>query len=266
MRALLGAAGAAAVVLATAACGGPPSSAAARGREPAAAAAGGTGRTLTVFAAASLQQTFTRIGTQFEHAHPGVRVVFSFAGSSDLAAQLVQGAPADVYASADTRTMDTAVSGGAVEGAPVVFATNALEIAVPPGNPAGVRSFADLARPGLKVVVCAPQVPCGSATDRVERASGVALRPVSEEQSVTDVLGKVMTGEADAGLVYVTDVRRAGSRVDGVPFAQSRVAVNMYPIAVVKGSRNPALARQLVTAVTGTPGQDVLRAAGFGAP
>ena len=181
-------------------------------------------------------------------------------------AQLQQGAPADVFASADTRNMDKATADSLTAGRPVDFATNTLEIAVPPGNPGKVASLRDLARPGLKVVVCAPAVPCGAAATEVEAAAKVDLAPVSEEQSVTDVLGKVSTGEADAGLVYVTDVRGAGGAVQGVPFPESSSVVNTYPIAALKGSRNPALAAAFVQAVTGDAGQAVLAAAGFPRP
>ncbi|WP_380173003.1 molybdate ABC transporter substrate-binding protein [Kineococcus sp. DHX-1] len=223
-------------------------------------------RTLTVFAAASLKGTFTRIGTEFEAANPGVRVTFSFAGSSDLATQIGEGAPADVFASADEKNMAKVTGQSLTVGDPVDFATNVLEIATPPGNPAGVRSFADLARPGLKVVVCAAQVPCGAATETVEKASGVTLVPVSEENSVTDVLGKVTAGEADAGLVYVTDVRGAGDAVTGVEFPESSRAVNTYPVVALKSASDESLATEFVTFVTGEQGRKVLRDAGFGAP
>ena len=222
--------------------------------------------TLTVFAAASLKKTFTQIGTEFEKAHPGVTVTFNFAGSSDLVAQLQQGAPADVFASADTTNMARATADSLTAAAPVAFASNTLEIAVPPGNPAGIAGLADLARPGVKVVLCAPAVPCGSAAAKVETAAGIDIEPVSEEQSVTDVLGKVTTGEADAGLVYVTDVTGAGDKVEGVDFAESSSAVNTYPIATLKSSRNPAAATTFLQAVTGEPGQGILAAAGFAKP
>lgn len=230
-------------------------------------AEGGTDRTtLTVLAAASLTSTFERIADDFEAAHPGTDVRLSFGGSSDLASQIENGAPADVFASADTDVMAGLVADGLTDGDPEPFATNTLEIAVPPGNPAGVRSLADLADPGLRLVVCAPQVPCGAAARRVADRAGLTLRPVSEEQSVTDVLAKVTSGEADAGLVYVTDVRAAGSKVDGIAFEESSSVVNTYPVAVVRGAAQPTLAREFVAAVTGAGGQRVLRDAGFGAP
>jgi molybdate transport system substrate-binding protein len=223
-------------------------------------------RTLTVYAASSLTGTFTELGKRFQAAHKGVKVTFNFGGSSDLVAQLLQGAPADVFASADTANMDKAVHAKLVAGKPVDFASNTLEIAVPPDNPAHVSSLRDLTRPGTKVVVCAPEVPCGAAAITAEKAAGVHVRPVSEEQAVADVLTKVETGEADAGLVYVTDVEGAGAKVRGVPFPASKAAVNVYPIATLSGSRNASLARQFQRLVTGSTGQSVLAAAGFAKP
>ncbi|QNE46068.1 molybdate ABC transporter substrate-binding protein [Glaciihabitans sp. INWT7] len=218
---------------------------------------------ITVFAAASLTKTFGELAAKFEAAHPGVTVATSFAGSADLVSQITAGAPADVFASADTRNMAKVST---LVGTPVNFATNVLEIAVPPGNPAKIATLADLAGPGVKTVVCAPAVPCGAATVTVETASGVKLNPVSEENAVTDVLGKVSSGEADAGLVYVTDVKGAGSSVEGIPFPESGAAVNTYPIATVKAGTHQALATAFVTFVTGAVGRSVLAAAGFGAP
>ncbi|MGX6509974.1 molybdate ABC transporter substrate-binding protein [Rhodococcus sp. SJ-2] len=222
--------------------------------------------TLTVFAAASLQSTFTELGDLFEDENPGVTVEFSFAGSSSLVTQLEEGAPADVFASADTKTMGDAVDAGLVAGEPVEFATNVLTIVTEPGNPENIASFADLSREGLSVVVCAPQVPCGAATERVEEASGVALTPVSEESSVTDVLGKVTSGQADAGLVYVTDATSAGESVTAVAFPESSGAVNTYPIAELAAADNAELAAEFVDFVTGEQGRAVLGNAGFGAP
>lgn len=167
---------------------------------------------LTVFAAASLKSVFTELGKRFEDANPGATVEFNFAGSSDLATQLTQGAPADVFASADAPNMNKVVDAGLVHGDPVDFAANTLTIVTAPGNPKHITSFADLTKPGISVVVCAPQVPCGAATEKVEKATGVTLHPVSEESAVTDVLGKVTSGQADAGLVYVTDAKGAGRR------------------------------------------------------
>jgi len=220
--------------------------------------------TLTVFAAASLKSTFTKLAAEFEAANPGTKVALSFAGSSDLVTQISQGAPADVFASADVKNMAKLADAGLLDGTATNFATNVLAIAVPPANPASIASFADLARPGVRVVVCAGQVPCGAATAAVEKATGVTLNPVSEESSVTDVLGKVTSGEADAGVVYVTDVRTAGEKVKGIPFAEADQAVNTYPIATVGSSKNKELAAAFVALVTGAEGKKVLGDAGFG--
>jgi len=229
----------------------------------AAASAPAPAGTLTVFAAASLQATFTQIGTIFQTENPGSTVTFNFAGSSDLVTQLTAGAPADVFASADTNNMTKATTANLVSGTPVNFATSILTIVTPPGNPAGVTSFADLAKPGLNVVVCAPQVPCGAATATVETNTGVTLTPVSEENSVTDVLGKVTSGQVDAGLVYVTDAKNAGDKVTEVTFPEAAVVMNVYPIATLTAATQPALATKFVDLVVGPEGQQVLAAAGF---
>ncbi len=222
--------------------------------------------TVTVFAAASLKATFTQLAKDFEAKNPGTKVTLSFAGSSDLVTQISQGAPADVFASADTKNMTKLADAKLLDGTATNFATNVLEIAVPPSNPASISSFADLAKPGVKVVTCASQVPCGAATDTVEKASGVTLSPVSEESSVTDVLGKVTSGEADAGLVYVTDVKGVGDKVKGIAFPESDKAVNTYPIATVSSSKNKELAAAFIESVTNEAGKKVLSDAGFGAP
>nr|CRL73637.1 molybdenum ABC transporter periplasmic molybdate-binding protein [Mycolicibacterium malmesburyense] len=219
-----------------------------------------------VFAAASLKSTFTEIGAQFEKDHPGARVEFSFAGSSDLATQLTQGARADVFAAADAANMEKVAAAGLLAGDPVNFASNTLTIAVAPGNPKNVKTFRDLTRSGTSVVVCAPQVPCGSATRKAEQAAGVDLDPVSEESSVTDVLNKVASGQADAGIVYVTDARGTGTRIAEVPIPEAADVVNVYPIATLKDSSQPALAQEFIDAVTGETGQRVLDEAGFGRP
>jgi molybdate transport system substrate-binding protein len=226
-------------------------------------AAGGK---LIVFAAASLKKSFTDIGEQFKTDNPGSDIEFNFAGSSDLVTQLTQGAPGDVFASADTKNMDKAAQAGLLAGDPVNFASNTLTIVVAPGNPKKIASFKDLTQPGLSVIVCAPQVPCGSATQKVEKASGVQLNPVSEESQVTDVLTKVTSGQADAGLVYVTDAQGAGNKVTAVAFPEAAGAVNTYPIAVLNQAKNSELARRFIDAVTGEAGQKVLSAAGFAKP
>jgi len=221
---------------------------------------------IIVFAAASLKKTFTDIGEQFKTENPGTSIEFTFAGSSDLVTQLTQGAQADLFASADTKNMDKAAQAGLLAGAPMTFASNTLTIAVASGNPKKIASFKDLTQQGLNVVVCAPQVPCGSATQKVEQATGLQLNPVSEESSVADVLNKVETGEADAGLVYVTDAIGAGDKVASVPFPEAAGAVNTYPIAVLKESKSQELARKFVDLVTAAAGQKVLNAAGFAKP
>ena len=222
--------------------------------------------TLTVFAAASLKGTFTELGEQFEAAHPGTTVTLNLAGSQTLVEQLDQGAAADVLATADEPTMAAAVEAGLVAGDPVPFATNRLTIVVPPGNPAGVARLADLVRPGVKVVSCAPVVPCGSATHRVAAAAGITLTPVSEEQAVSDVLAKVQAGEADAGLVYRTDALAAGDTVEEVALAEAAAVTNRYPMAVLAGAAEPGLAAAFLDLVTGEAGRAVLDAAGFGGP
>ena len=221
---------------------------------------------ITVFAAASLKKPFSEIGERFTTDNPGTAVEFSFAGSSDLVTQLTQGAPADVFASADTRNMDKAVRAGLLAGDPVSFASNTLTIAVAPGNPKHISSLKDLVQQDVSVVLCAPQVPCGSATQKVEQAAEVRLDPVSEESSVSDVLNKVVTGQADAGLVYVTDVQGAGAKVTGVPIPEAAAVVNTYPICVLTQSAHPDLATKFVDLVTGEVGQKVLAAAGFAKP
>ncbi|QDQ96849.1 molybdate ABC transporter substrate-binding protein [Tomitella fengzijianii] len=228
------------------------------------ACASGTSDTLTVYAAASLKDTFTQIGHVYEEQYPGRNVEFSFGGSNTLEQQIASGADADVFASANEAVMQDAASAGLTDGDPETFTSNVLTIVTPPGNPAGIASFADLARPGVSVVVCAPQVPCGDAAVRVEDGAGVRLSPVSEENSVTDVLGKVLAGQADAGLVYVTDAAAAGNRVDTVDFPEARHAVNHYPIAVLGGAGGQAgAARDFVGIVTGEKGQRILHDAGF---
>jgi molybdate transport system substrate-binding protein len=249
------------LALLLAGCGG--------GAQPAASApsaAPAESGTLTVLAAASLTETFTALEKQFEADHPGVDVKLNFAGSSDLAQQVVNGAPADVFAAASDTTMQTVTDAGLAAGTPTVFATNVLQIATAPGNPKGIATFADLANPDLKVVVCAPQVPCGAAVEKIEKATGVTLRPVSEEADVKSTLGKVTSGDADAGLVYVTDVSAAKGSVQGVNFPEADQATTNYPITVLTDAPQAQVAQQFVDLVTGDAGRQALEAAGFGAP
>ena len=235
--------------------------------EPAAggAAAPVTGE-VVVFAAASLTEAFTRIGEDFEAAHPGVAVTFNFAGSSALARQINQGAPADVFAPAAPANMAQVTGAGGVAGSPAVFARNRLEIAVPRGNPARITGLADFARPELTIALCAEQVPCGAAARTVFLAAGVTAAPDTLEQDVKAVLTKVRLGEVDAALVYRTDVEAATGEVEGIEFAESAAAVNDCPIAVLAAARNAAGARAFVDYVLSGQGRAVLAAAGFGPP
>ncbi|WP_244900157.1 molybdate ABC transporter substrate-binding protein [Sediminihabitans luteus] len=231
---------------------------------PATATAGPADRTLTVLAAASLRDVFTELGDEFEDTHPGVTVRLSFAGSNDLADQVLAGAPADVLATADEATMARVVDAGDAE-QPTLFASNALVVVVPPDNPAGITGWTDLADPDAKVVICAVAVPCGTATAQVEASAG-EVHAVSEEASVTDVLAKVTSGEADAGVVYGTDAALAGDDVRVVPTPETADVVNRYPIALLPTADDAALAGEFVALVTGTVGREALAADGFGAP
>ena len=219
--------------------------------------------TLQVYAAASLQDPFEEIGEQFESLHDGAEVEFNFAGSSTLVQQIRQGAPADVFASANPQNMDKLVEAGLHAGDPVDITSNTLMIAVPAGNPAGITDLASLTDQGLNLVLCAPEVPCGAAAETVEEAAGLEFSPVSEEQSVTDVLNKVTSGEADAGLVYVTDVAKAGDGVAGIEFPESQEAVNTYPITTVKDADNAELGQEFVDLVRSEQGQQILAGYGF---
>ncbi|KRE36056.1 molybdate-binding protein [Janibacter sp. Soil728] len=220
--------------------------------------------TLHVAAAASLTRPFEQIATAYEKQHRGVQVELQFAGSSDLATQVVNGAQIDVFASADTANMDKV--GDAITGDPAIFATNTLTIITEPGNPKKITGLKDLERSDLAVVVCAPQVPCGTATQMLMKRQHVTIDAASEEAQVTDVLTKVTTGEADAGLVYVTDATGAGDAVDTVATKGADQVVNTYPIAPIAGNASPDEAQAFVDHVTGPEGQKVLKAKGFGAP
>lgn len=236
---------------------------------PSAGPTGGAGRvtgTVTVLAAASLTETFTELAERFESEHPGTRVRLSFGASSELAAQVDQGAPADVFAAASPETMGLVVDAGAVRGSPEVFARNRLEIAVPPSNPGGVTGLADLAREELKIALCAPEVPCGAAAETVLRAAGVTPAPDTLEADVKATLTKVTLGEVDAALVYRTDVLAAGAAVRGIHFPEADRAVNDYPLAVLAGAPNLRAARAFAELVRSRAGRAVLAEAGFDAP
>jgi molybdate transport system substrate-binding protein len=227
---------------------------------------GGDGRTLFVFAAASLTETFTSLGKTFEAAHRGVKVKFDFGGSSALAAQITQGAPADVFAAASPATMKTVTDSGDAAGSPKVFVRNRLEIAVPVGNPGKVKTLNDLTNPELKVVECAPEVPCGMAAVKALAAANLTIKPVSQEQDVKSALTKVQLNEADAALVYRTDVKSAGGKVLGIDFPEAAQAINDYPIATLAKAPQPDLAGQFVQFVLSAQGESVLSQAGFESP
>jgi molybdate transport system substrate-binding protein len=218
---------------------------------------------LTVLAAASLTQAFTRIGTDVHAKYPGIDVKFSFAGSPTLVTQIQQGAPADVFASADQANMQKVVTGGFTTGTPAVFAHNKLEIAVQAGNPKHITSLSDLANPAVKVDVCAPGVPCGTYSTTTFGKAGVKVTPVSQEQDVKSVLTKVGLGEADAGIVYVTDVKSAGSQVEGVTIPDNLNTTAEYPIAELKTTQSEPAAKAFVDYVVGTQGQKTLASFGF---
>ncbi len=223
------------------------------------------GGDLTVLAAASLTESFTTLGRQFEAAHPGVKVTFSFAASSALATQITSGAPADVFASASVKTMDAVVAAGAAAD-PKPFAQNVMEIAVPPANPGRVTGVESLADAAVKTALCQPQVPCGSTAEKVFANAEVTVTPVTLEPDVKSVLSKVQLGEVDAGVVYVTDVLAAGDKVTGVEIPAGVNAATSYPIAALTRSANAATAAAFVEFVLSPEGAHVLTAAGFQQP
>ena len=222
--------------------------------------------TITVFAASSLTDAFGRVGDELTSRYPGTRVTFNFGSSSTLATQIVNGAPADVFASADDLSLQKVADAGLVEGSASVFATNRLQIAVASGNPKRITSLADLARRDLVVVLAAPSVPAGRyALDALGKA-GVSLVPASQELDVRAVLNKVALGEADAGIVYVTDVMSAARRVTGVDIPEGQQVVARYPVATLRDSRNQRLSSLFVGFLLGPDGQRVLASFGFTRP
>jgi len=219
--------------------------------------------TVTVFAAASLQESFTTLGKEFEKEHPGTKVTFSFGGSDTLAASITGGAPADVFAAASPKTMKIVTDKNDAVGTPATFVRNQLEIATLPGNPDKVSSLKDLTKSSLKVVLCDKTVPCGAAAQKALTAGKVKLAPVSYEQDVKSALTKVELKEADAAVVYRTDVKAAGGKVQGVEFPESAGAVNAYPITLLKNAPNAAAAKEFIALVQSAEGQKVLTEAGF---
>jgi molybdate transport system substrate-binding protein len=230
---------------------------------PGGSAAGKVTGTLVVFAATSLTDAFDKIGAQFQKAHPGVTVKFNYNGSSSLATSITQGAPADVFASASPTNMKTVTDAGDASGTPQIFTSNTGEIMVESGNPLHIKTVKDLANPKVKVVVCAPAVPCGALAEKIFKSAGVTVTPVSEEQNVGGVVTKVTLGEADAGIVYVTDVKANESKATGVPIPASQNDVTEYPIVEVKGAPNSSAAKAFISYVRGPDGQQVLASFGF---
>ncbi|HEX6360846.1 molybdate ABC transporter substrate-binding protein [Actinophytocola sp.] len=251
-----------AAVLTLAGCGSSDTGASAAGSTGGAAVSG----EITVFAAASLTGSFTQLGKDFEAANPDAKVTFNFAGSSALAQQINEGAPADVFASAAPKNMTDVTGTGAITDDPVTFVTNTLEIAVPAGNPGKITGLADFAKADLKIALCAEQVPCGAAAKKVFEAAGITPAPDTLEQDVKAVLSKVSLGEVDAALVYKTDVKAAGDKVEGIEFPEADKAVNEYPIAACAKAPNPDGAKAFVEYVLSDKGKAVLTKAGFGAP
>ncbi|HEX7270043.1 MAG TPA: molybdate ABC transporter substrate-binding protein [Streptosporangiaceae bacterium] len=249
-----------AAVLAAAAAAGCSSSSS----SPSAGSTSSTG-TITVFAAASLTESFTQLGKQFEAAHPGDTVKFSFGPSSGLAEQITNGAPADVFASAAPGNMDDVVNAGDAA-SPQNFAKNTMEVATPPDNPGNVESVKDLADDSVKVALCQPQVPCGVVAAEVFKNAGITVKPVTLQPDVKSVLTQVETGNVDAGMVYVTDVQAAGSKVNGVTIPASDNASTLYPIATINSSKHKSIAQAFVSYVLSPAGQQVLQAAGFESP
>ena len=221
--------------------------------------------TINVFAAASLTESFAEIADAFTETHPDVKVVFNFGGSSALAEQIVQAAPADVFAAASPATMQTVVDASLAD-EPADFASNTLELAVPVGNPGAVEGLADLAKPDLAVALCAAEVPCGAAAITVLETVGIEPSVDTYEQDVKAVLTKVELGEVDTGLVYTTDVLAAGDKVEGIAFAEAVDNAVAYPIATLTDSENAEAAAAFVDFVLSDEGQAILTAAGFGAP
>jgi molybdate transport system substrate-binding protein len=221
--------------------------------------------TITVFAAASLTGAFTQIGKQFQAAHKGDTVKFSFGPSSGLEAQITSGAPADVFASASPGTMQDVVSAGDASN-PQNFAKNIMEVAVPPSNPAKVTSVNDLAKSSVKVALCQPLVPCGVVAAEVFKNAKITVKPVTLQPDVKSVLTQVELGNVDAGVVYVTDVEAAGSKVKGVTIPADVNATTTYPIAALTHSTEQSIAQAFVAYVLSPTGEQVLKAAGFESP
>ena len=227
---------------------------------------GQSGDAVVVFAASSLTEAFTEMGEAFSATDAGTRVTFNFAGSGDLVTQLVEGAPADVFVSADDSNMTRLADAGLQGGAPAVIARNTFQIIVEPGNPKGITGLSDLSDTGLIVVLCADTVPCGKGAAAILEQAGVTVTPKSLEDKVKGVVTKVTTGEADAGIVYVTDVQAAGASADGIDIAADVNVTNNYPIVVTEGAPNPEAAQAFVDFAASDAGQAILAKYGFLTP
>ncbi|MDQ0772332.1 molybdate transport system substrate-binding protein [Streptomyces aurantiacus] len=262
-RALQVAGAGAAALLALSACSSSDDSSSTTSDSSASGSSDKLSGTVTVFAAASLKESFTTLGEEFEKEHPGTKVTFSFGGSDSLAASITGGAPADVFASASPRTMKIVTDAGDASGTPATFVRNKLEIATLPGNPDKISSLKDLTGSGLKVVLCDKEVPCGAAAQKALDAGRLKLTPVSYEQDVKAALTKVELKEADAAVVYKTDVHAAGDKVEGVEFPESDDAVNDYPIVRLKSAQNTEGAEAFLALVRSAEGRQVLTEAGF---
>jgi molybdate transport system substrate-binding protein len=241
------------VALLAAACGGNNSSSGG-------SSGSGSPAEIKVFAAASLTAAFNKIGQDYTAANPNTKVTFNFAGSQALATQIQQSAPADVFASADTTNMGKVAS---LVGTPQNFASNLLRIVVAKGNPKAIKGLSGLSNPDLKVVLAAPEVPAGRYAQQALAAQHVTVKPVSLEDNVKAVVTKVSLGEADAGIVYVTDVTAGGGKVEGVDIPNDQNVPATYPIATVKASTHQSQAQAFVDMVRSDQGQQVLSSFGF---
>jgi molybdate transport system substrate-binding protein len=221
---------------------------------------------LTVSAASSLQGAFTDLKVAFEKAHPGMNVTVNFGASSTLAQQIIDGAPVDVFASADEANMTKVSNKKLQSGTPKIFATNSLEIIVRNGNPSKIASLADLSKSGLIYITCAPEVPIGKYGAQVLQKAGVKVSPASLEPDVKGIVAKVTAGEADAGIVYATDISATKGAADGVVIPADVNVIATYPIVAISTSTNSAAAQSWIAFVTGTEGQTILKNYGFGAP
>jgi molybdate transport system substrate-binding protein len=230
---------------------------------PSAGTGGRLGGSITVFAASSLTGAFNQIAADFEKAHPGTDIVFQFGSSGDLATAITQGGSADVFASASPTNMQAVLAAGDADAA-TDFVSNTAEIATPPGNPKHITGLADLAT--ARVALCVPTAPCGALAQQLLHRAGVTVRPAASEPDVKSTVAVVQSGEVDAGIVYVTDVKAAGGQVTGVPIPAAQNGTTEYPVATLTGSKNQALATAFVSYLTSPAGQRVLTAAGFGAP